>query len=702
MPLINRKKRCANCFGEIKTEPCPKCGYSRNTAASDADVLPRGARLAGRYLIGGVIGRGGFGITYHAFDLKSDIILAIKEYFPMNIAVRGRRGLAVQPINDKKSSDYNDCLERFSEESSRVSQFNGNPNIVNVFECFRENNTAYYVMEYLSGITLEKYIENHGAANVEQCVYLAEKLALALVAIHSAGLLHRDIAPDNIMICKDGKIKLLDFGAARKVCEETSLTVMMKAGFTPVEQYSGGAELTAKSDIYALGMVLFYSLTGKQPKSVFARMENGKEFTESLWAVPKSFRNVIEKAAAVNSAERFGSAAELLNALSDMKICGEVINISSEDLSKGDLLKAEKNDASLKPKYFLRGICAGILLCSAVLVPVIILSNSRRESGDTEPIDPPVTFSDTLPDIPPNTLEDTPADTPRTPVTIEFGSFEKNMSSQYVGRISKNTLKEFGGNVRITLEVETLPDFLNIPEVYLIYPIDSSGANMIRYCTAESAEADTAGAVPLEKDAREFSFVLTREGIDSLDGGFGFETFNVAIKSVYLEATDEELDSFNYTANYMPENGTVGYSVSSGDGGVKVSAVLENLSVTDWGGYQTKNIPESAFDYFDGDIKLTFQIEYSPKSPDQYYQILYMQTDGYLSNHMFEFAKPVQTYDEDGSPLITRTSNLGISPAMSCTECSVIIPKNIAAKISGGITFTGDNMIINSVVIENA
>ncbi len=701
MSLINRKRRCANCFCEIKTGVCPKCGYSRNTAAPDAEALPRGTKLAGKYIVGGVIGRGGFGITYLAFDIKTDKIISLKEYFPMNIAVRERRGLTVQPINDKKSGVYNDGLERFSEESSRVSQFNGNPNIVNVFECFRENNTAYYAMEYLSGITLEKYIENRGAANVEQCVFLAEKIALALVAIHSAGLLHRDIAPDNIMLCGDGKVKLLDFGAARKVCEETSLTVMMKTGFTPVEQYSGGAELTARSDIYALGMVLFYALTGKQPKSVFARMENDKQFAESLWAVPESFRKVIEKAAAVNSAERFESATEFLNALSDMKIRGEAIAVSSEDFSDENPLKADKNTPP-KTKYFLRGICAGALLCCAVFVPVIILSNSRRGNGDTEPTDPPVTSSGTLPDINSNSLPDKI----KQPVTIEFGSFEKNLSSQYVGRISKNTLEEFDGNVKITLEIETLPEFFNIPEVYLIYPVDSSGTNMISCCAAEnfSAEVNITGAVPIEKDAREFSFVLTRAGIAALDGGFGFETFNVAIKSVYLEATDETPGGFNTAANDLPENSAAEYSVSSGEGGTKVSAVLEQYYTTDWGGNMTNYIPKSAFECFDGDIKLTFQIEYSPKSPgdDQKYQMLYMQTLGYLENHIFEFAETVQSYDEKGSPLIIRTDNLGISPALSCTECSVILPKNIVDKICGGLGFTGDNMIISSVVIENA
>lgn len=680
MSLINRKKRCANCFSEIKSEPCPNCGYSRTTAASDSEVLPRGTKLAGKYVIGGVIGRGGFGITYLAFDIKANKILAIKEYFPMNTAVRERKGLSVGVANDKKNGAYNDGLERFSEESSRISQFNGNPNIVNVFECFHENNTAYYVMEYLLGITLEKYIENHGAANVEQCVYLAEKLALALVAIHSAGLLHRDIAPDNIMLCEDGKIKLLDFGAARKISEATSLTVMMKTGFTPVEQYSGGADLTARSDIYALGMAVFYALTGKQPKSVFSRMENDKEFIESLWAVPASFRNVIEKAAAVNSAERFDSAAEFLNALSDMKIRGEVITFSSEDFLSEPPLKIEKNNSSSKSRCFLVGLCAGILLCGAFFASVIIPGNLRSENVEIQH--------------------------KKSPVKIEFGSFEKNMSDQYVGRISQNTLEEFNGNVKITLDIETLPDFFNAPEIYLIYPVDSGGANMISYCAAsgEPAKADVTGAVPIEKDARQFSFVLTQAGIEALNGGFGFETFNVAVKSAYLEAADNALGCFDFNGSELPRDGIAEYSVSADDNGTRVSAVLEQYYTADWGGNQTKYIPKSAFECFDGDIKLTFQIEYSNKSPEfeQNYQILYMQTLGLFQNHIFEFAEVVQIYDENGSPRIKKTGNLGISPALSCKEFAVILPQKIVNKICGGLSFTGDNMIINSVVIENA
>lgn len=680
MRFINRKKRYANCFSEISSDPCPKCGYSKNTSPSDAQVLPRGTRLGGKYIVGGVIGRGGFGITYLVFDVRAEKILAVKEYFPADTAVRERKGFAVRPINDKKRDVYIDGLQRFAEESGRVSQFNGNPNIVNVFECFRENNTAYYVMEYLSGITLEKYVEKYGAASLEQCVYLAEKLGLALVAVHSSGLLHRDIAPDNIMLCEDGKIKLLDFGAARKVSEETSLTVMMKTGFTPVEQYSGGVELTAKSDIYALGMTLFYALTGKQPKNVFSRMENDREFADGLRILPASFKNVIEKASAINSAERFNSAADFLNALSDMKICGEVITFSREDFSEDDPIKIDGKSSVPKTRHFIRGLCIGVLLCGALFLPLLIISGIRSEKAETKQKKPPV--------------------------TIELGGFEKSMSSQYTGRISKNTLEEFDGNVRITLEIETVPYSYNLPEVYLIYPVDSGGASMISYCASESdpPEADITGAIPIERESRKFSLVLTRSGIEALNGGFGFDTYNVAIKSVLLETSEETLHSFDIGAVSLPEDGAAEYSVSFSDNGVKISADFEKYHTTDWDGNMTKYIPQYAFDCFDGDIKLTFQTEYSPKSPkeDQKYQALYMHTFGYIQNHIFEFAETVQIYGEDRSPLIRRTDNLGISPVLSCTEFSVVLPKKIAAKICGGLSFVGDNMTVKHVVVENA
>lgn len=685
---INGKSRCANCFCEIKSDPCPNCGYSPKTAANGTDALPHRTKLMKKYLIGGIIGRGGFGITYLAFDIKNDKILAIKEYFPRNIAVREPKTLFIKPNGEKNIDIYNKGLNRFLKETELSSQFNGNPNIVNVFECFRENGSAYCVMEYLSGTILEKYIENHGAISVEQCAYLAEKIASALVAIHSAGIIHRDVAPDNIMLCPDGKVKLLDFGAARKPSEETSLTVMIKTGFTPSEQYSDGTKLTAKTDIYALGTTLFYALTAKKPKNVFARMEDDCEFSEKLWAVTASFKSVIEKAAAINSAERFESAAEFLNALSDTKIHGKQLTFSGEDVFLQNKMPPARNTYVPRTRYFLSGMLAGVLLCFAAFTCVHLLNDYRSESSQTP-------------------SSENSASIPTFPVTVEFGSFEGSFKDQYVGKISKNILRSFGGSVKITLDIETVPEFVNSAEVYLIYPVDSSGTNMISFCTVsdERRTADASGAVEIEKDAREFSLVLTNTGIEMLDGGFGFETYNVAIKSITLEGVSEEYDGFELQNGSIPNGAAADYTIHVNDRGNKtVSAELKQFYITNWGGNMTNYIPLSAFECFSGDIKLTFQIEYSPKSSSdsERYQMLYMQTLGALENHIFEFAKNIPVYDENGSLLVMRTDNLGFFPKLGCTEFSVILPKNIVRKICGGLGFTGDNMIIKNVVIEDA
>lgn len=290
---------------------------------------------------------------------------------------------------------------------------------------------------------------------------------------------------------------------------------------------------------------------------------------------------------------------------------------------------------------------------------------------------------------------------------MEFGDFEGSFSSQYVGKISKNILKSFGGDVKITLDIETVADFVNFPEVYLIYPVDSSSANLISACAAfgEQRTADVSGAVEIEKDARQFSFVLTSAGIEMLNGGFGFETYHVAIKSITLGKADGEYNSFELLNGDIPEGATADHDISvRNDGRTTVTATLRQYLTTDWGGNMTNYIPVSVFDCFDGNIKMTFRIEYSPRPSEESnnYQMLYMNTIDRLGGHIFEFGEAFQTYDESGSPLISRTQNLGFFPAIGCTEFSVILPENIVGKICGGLSFTGDNMIIKSVVIEDA
>lgn len=137
-------------------------------------------------------------------------------------------------------------------------------------------------MEYLDGITLENYVQHYGALNSSQALYIADKLTMALVVLHSGKILHRDISPDNIMLCRDGSVKLIDFGAARQFLAGglAGYTAIMKTGFSPAEQYSQSSDTDIRADIYSVGTLLYYALTGKVPESPYKRMENDSGFAE--------------------------------------------------------------------------------------------------------------------------------------------------------------------------------------------------------------------------------------------------------------------------------------------------------------------------------------------------------------------------------------------------------------------------------------
>lgn len=294
---INNKKLCESCFYEINSaEACPCCGYNKSEFTPDPMVLPLGTKLNDKIIIGRVMGKGGFGITYLGYDLRMDKIIAVKEYYPNGISYRAPGGTEVSVADAKSAETFESGAEKFYSEAQMVSQFNGNPNIVSVYDYFRANSTVYLIMEFLSGITLKNYVKKHGRLTDGQALYVMDKIVAALSITHSAGVLHRDISPDNIMICGDGKIKLIDFGAARQILTESSsnLTVVMKPGYTPIEQYTKKGRQGAWTDIYSLGVSIYYALTKIIIDDPYARMDSDEEFEEnkhkingSLWVILK-------------------------------------------------------------------------------------------------------------------------------------------------------------------------------------------------------------------------------------------------------------------------------------------------------------------------------------------------------------------------------------------------------------------------------
>ncbi|MCL2108275.1 MAG: serine/threonine protein kinase [Oscillospiraceae bacterium] len=312
---INNKSLCVSCFADMNTAAnCPVCGNNQAAESKYTTALPAGTILLGRYIIGKVLGKGGFGITYLAYDTVEDKKAAVKEYLPDSLAHRNAGDTTVSTTAEDKEDAFRKGAEKFYEEAQILSRFNGNPGLIWVYKFFYENNTAYFVMEYLEGCDLKSHIVSNGAPlNERQLLDIIIPLIDSLIVVHSIGVLHRDISPDNIYITSEGKIKLIDFGAARQVLGEVSksLSVILKQGFAPIEQYQTRGKQGPWTDIYALGATMYYCLTGSIPDAPMDRLDEDNLTMPS--GISGGLSYVLQKMMAVRAANRYQNMPELKN-----------------------------------------------------------------------------------------------------------------------------------------------------------------------------------------------------------------------------------------------------------------------------------------------------------------------------------------------------------------------------------------------------
>ncbi len=291
----------------------------QNHMVKSKQAIQIGSLLHARYQIKRVIGSGGFGITYEAWDEKMSVRVAIKEYLPKSIAIRSANKKEVSILTYSDNMEYRRGLERFIEEAKTLVQFSSNPVVVNVFDYFEENNTAYIVMEYLEGHSLSCELKERGIFPVEKGVVLMKKLALSLVAIHEKGIVHRDINPDNVFICPDGTVRLLDFGAAKYVNQEgkRSKTVIVTPQYAPIEQFQQDAQVSTKMDIYALGATMYKVLTGITPLSAIDRVgQDGLILPEEcIEDFDSDVQGVLLKCMAFDAARRYDTMLDIVQAL---------------------------------------------------------------------------------------------------------------------------------------------------------------------------------------------------------------------------------------------------------------------------------------------------------------------------------------------------------------------------------------------------
>ena len=268
-------KRCMGCMETYEEEyqVCPWCGYIEGTKPQEAIHMIPGKKLHDRYVIGKVLGYGGFGVTYIGWDPKLEQKVAIKEYMPAEFSTRMPGYSNITVFGGDKAEQFHGGKGKFIDEARRLAKFQNEPGIVSVFDSFEENDTAYIVMEYLEGRTLTDYLTEVKTIPEDKAVKMLLPVMESLKKVHEAGIIHRDIAPDNIFITKKGDVKLIDFGASRyaTTTHSRSLTVIVKPGFSPEEQYRSRGDQGKHTDVYSLAATLYKMITGKTPPDAMER-----------------------------------------------------------------------------------------------------------------------------------------------------------------------------------------------------------------------------------------------------------------------------------------------------------------------------------------------------------------------------------------------------------------------------------------------
>ncbi len=366
--------RCPHCFEATNAAPCPHCGWQPGQD-NPPPALALGRVLDGRYRIGRVLGHGGFGITYLAWDDNLQLRLAIKEYLPRDCVSRGPDGVSLSVYSGQAGDQFTYGLDRFLEEARTLAHFDQHPGIVTVKNFFRAHGTGYCVMDYVEGITLRQYLDQQpgGRISVAAALKLLMPVADALRAVHKEGLLHRDLAPDNIYLTQDGRIKLLDFGAARFAASEhsKSLSIILKPGYAPEEQYRTKGKQGPWTDVYGLAATLYRAITGQVPPESLDRMDDDDLVPPSRLgiAITPGQEATLLQALAVKAGDRYQSMAELQQTW----LNGDLPTLGSSDDNKKNSITSSIERKRTKGGNKLKAV---FILAIPILLVILILIGS--------------------------------------------------------------------------------------------------------------------------------------------------------------------------------------------------------------------------------------------------------------------------------------------------------------------------------------
>ena len=308
---LDFNRLCLRCMSPAVSQGyCLNCGAPVGFAQEPAFALTPGSILDGRYLVGGVLGHGGFGITYLGLDLKHETRVAIKEFMPADAAGRAPGQLKVTA---RKGEDFQYGLSRFFDEARTIYRYRNHANIVHIYKLFRENGTAYYVMEYL-----RRYLKIRGGRlGFQELMTIVLPVMDALEYVHGDHVIHRDVSPDNIYL--GDTVKLIDFGAARTAFagQSKSFSIILKRGFAPEEQYRSHGRQGPWTDIYALAGTMYMALSGTMvpeapERLVSDRLEDIRTLVPEL---PAQAGSALMTALAVRAESRYQRVTDFRGAL---------------------------------------------------------------------------------------------------------------------------------------------------------------------------------------------------------------------------------------------------------------------------------------------------------------------------------------------------------------------------------------------------
>jgi serine/threonine protein kinase len=355
---MNPEELCMGCMQtKGNAHVCSRCQWEEGTPPELPGQLWPRSILDKKYLVGRVLGQGGFGITYLAWDLLLDRKLAIKEHFPREICNRGRDDRTVQPLSRRHQDDYTYGLRKFAEEGRALAHFYDYPGIVLLLDFFEANGTAYIVMAYVEGMTLKQYLEQHGGKIAfSAALDILMPVMDALREVHRVGMLHRDIAPDNIYLNENRQVKILDFGSTRSALREQSQLPAFKPGYAPLEQYSSRGKQGPWTDIYGTAATMYRAVTGQTPPESLDRLKHDELVPLSRLniEIPPESEKALLKALSVHGEERFQTMAEFQEAIVPKSMAQAI----------GGLIKKEDEGRQGGPALQLGA--AGLLLLLAI------------------------------------------------------------------------------------------------------------------------------------------------------------------------------------------------------------------------------------------------------------------------------------------------------------------------------------------------